>query len=134
MPLQVGHSFQSESLIALEFVPLHRSPLTVFPHRRLIKVALYPALPHSVQDVTGIGRLADMSALSRTITREVLAQGLRPWYCVDPSLNLFRARQMVDAFLPQTVRSYAQHSRRLMLRAFCTFVRAGRHRSPCWSL
>jgi hypothetical protein len=54
--LQDEHSFQSESLIALEFVPLQRSPLTVFPQRRLMRVGLYPALPHSVQDVTGIGR------------------------------------------------------------------------------
>jgi hypothetical protein len=60
MPLQDGHSFQSESLIALEFVPLHRSPLIVFPQRRLIRVALYPALPHSVQDVTGTGRFVGM--------------------------------------------------------------------------
>jgi len=60
MPLHDGHPFQSESLIALEFVPLHRSPLMVFPQRRLIKVALYPALPHSVQDVTGTGRLVGM--------------------------------------------------------------------------
>ena len=98
MPLQEGHSFQSESLIALEFVPVHRSPSTVFPQRRLMRVGLYPALPHSVQVVTGIGRLVDMSTLPRTITREVLARGLRPWNCVDPSLNLFGARQMVDAF------------------------------------
>ena len=68
MPLQDEHSFQSESLIALEFVPLQRSPLTVFPQRRLMSVGLYPALPHSVQDVTGTGRFMDMSALSRTIT------------------------------------------------------------------
>jgi hypothetical protein len=27
----IGHSFQSASLIALRFVPLHRSPLIVFP-------------------------------------------------------------------------------------------------------
>jgi hypothetical protein len=56
MPLQDGHSFQSDSLIALEFVPVHRSPLTVFPQRRLMRVGLYPALPHSVQEVTGTGR------------------------------------------------------------------------------
>jgi hypothetical protein len=70
MPLQDGHSFQSDSLIALEFVPVHRSPLMVFPQRRSIRVGLYPALPHSVQDVTGMGRFMDASALSRTITRK----------------------------------------------------------------
>jgi hypothetical protein len=59
MPLQDEHSFQSESLTALEFVPLQRSPLTVFPQRRLISVGLYPALPHFVQDVTGIGRFME---------------------------------------------------------------------------
>ena len=72
MPLHDGHSFQSESLIALRFVPLHRSPLIVFPQRRLMSVGLYPALPHSVQDVTGTGRFKDMSAPSRTITRKPL--------------------------------------------------------------
>jgi hypothetical protein len=70
MPLQDGHSFQSESLIALEFVPLHRSPLIVFPQRRFMRVALNPALPHSVQEVTGTGRFRAMNAPSRTITRK----------------------------------------------------------------
>jgi hypothetical protein len=60
MPRQDGHSFQSDSF-ALEFVPLQRSPLTVFPQRRLMSVGLYPALPHSVQDVTGSGRFNDKS-------------------------------------------------------------------------
>src|ERR1700677_1944468 len=55
MPIQDGHSFQSDSLIALEFVPVHRSPLTVFPQRRLMSVGLYPAIPHSVQELTGTG-------------------------------------------------------------------------------
>jgi hypothetical protein len=40
MPLQEGHSFQSEGLVALEFVPVHRSPLMVFPQRRLMRVGL----------------------------------------------------------------------------------------------
>jgi hypothetical protein len=70
MPLHDGHSFQSESLIALRFVPLHRSPLIVFPQRRLMSVGLYPALPHSVQDVTGTGRFKDIRTPSRTITRK----------------------------------------------------------------
>jgi hypothetical protein len=72
MPLHDGHSFQSESLIALRCVPLHRSPLIVFPQRRFMSVGLYPALPHSVQDVTGTGRFKDIRAPSRTITREPL--------------------------------------------------------------
>src|SRR5258707_12537275 len=69
MPLQDGHSFQSESLIALEFVPVQRSPLMVLPQRRLMRVGLYPALPHSVQDVTGTGRFVDMNAPWGTIAR-----------------------------------------------------------------
>jgi hypothetical protein len=72
MPLHDGHSFQSESSIALRFVPLHRSPLIVFPQRRLMRVGLYPALPHSVQDVTGTGRFKDISAPSRAIARKHL--------------------------------------------------------------
>jgi hypothetical protein len=69
-PLQDGHSFQSESLIALRFVPLHRSPLMVFPQRRLMRVGLYPAFPHSVQDATGTGRLfASVTGSRTTVSR-----------------------------------------------------------------
>ena len=34
-----------------------------------MRVGLYPALPHSVQDVTGSGRFNDISAPESTVTR-----------------------------------------------------------------
>lgn len=34
-----------------------------------MRVGLYPALPHSVQDVTGNGRFDDISAPPSTVTR-----------------------------------------------------------------
>ena len=45
--------------MALELVPLQRSPPIVFPQRPLTRVRLYPAFPQAVQDVTGNGRFME---------------------------------------------------------------------------
>jgi len=42
--------------MALELVPLQRSPRIVFPQRPFARVGLYPAFPQVVQHVTGKGR------------------------------------------------------------------------------
>jgi hypothetical protein len=42
--------------MALELVPLQRSPPIVFPQRPFARVWLYPAFPQVVQHVTGKGR------------------------------------------------------------------------------
>jgi hypothetical protein len=42
--------------MALELVPLQRSPRTCFAQRPLTRLRLYPAFPQAVQDVTGNGR------------------------------------------------------------------------------
>jgi hypothetical protein len=55
-PSQDGHSAQSLSSIALWFVPLHVFLLNTRPHFRLARPMLYPGVPQSVQDVTGLGR------------------------------------------------------------------------------
>jgi hypothetical protein len=42
--------------MALELVPLQRSPRTCFAQRPLTRLRLYPGFPQVVQDVTGNGR------------------------------------------------------------------------------
>jgi hypothetical protein len=103
MPLQDGHSFQSESLVALESVPLQRSPSIVLPQRRWMRVGLYPALPHSVQDVTGTGRFNDMSAPSRTerLKRLLLERHCRRIRISNCSCLVSRARTLLGLPLLQ---------------------------------
>jgi len=45
--------------MALELVPLQRSPPIVFAQRPLTRVRLYPAFPQAVQDVIGNGRFME---------------------------------------------------------------------------
>ena len=47
---------QSLTPMALWFVPLHLFQLTMRPHLPLARAMLYPAAPHFVQEVTGLGR------------------------------------------------------------------------------
>jgi hypothetical protein len=51
--LQEAHSSQSAMLVALWFIPWQRSPPMILLQRPSATVALYPAAPHSVQQVFG---------------------------------------------------------------------------------
>jgi hypothetical protein len=50
---QEAHSSQSTAFVALWFIPRQRSPPMVLLQRPSATVALYPAVPHSVQQVFG---------------------------------------------------------------------------------